>query len=144
MQENFETKEEINSHLVHEVIGHVQRSTLKDRTIFEENNPHLVLENCLFNVDTFQKEDFTPDYYALAKMPVKFEPERDYHNSLFWTFINEIPRPEGRYWSSRRVRRDSEKEVPYKEILNLLRRDGYREKHFVKRDSSFDRSKEYF
>ncbi len=93
MQENFETKEEINSHLVHEVIGHVQRSTLKDRTIFEENNPHLVLENCLFNVDTFQKEDFTPDYYALAKMPVKFEPERDYHNSLFWTFINEILDP---------------------------------------------------
>lgn len=90
VQENFEVKEAVSTHLINEVIGHVQRSTLESRDIFTESNPHLVLENCLFNVDTFQVEPFTPDYHALGKMSVKYDPSIDYRNSLFWRFINEI------------------------------------------------------
>jgi len=88
------TKETISTHLVKEVIGHVQRSTLKSREIFDEGNPHLVLENCLYDMRSGQSEDFTPDYYALAKMPVRYVATIDYHQSLFWTFINEILSPE--------------------------------------------------
>ncbi len=87
-------KEKVSTHLVKEVIGHVQRSTLKPREIFDEGNPHLVLQNCLYNVRTGKREDFTPDYYVLAKMPVEYLPTVDYHKSLFWIFINEILSPE--------------------------------------------------
>ncbi|MGI0080495.1 MAG: phage/plasmid primase, P4 family, partial [Nitrososphaerales archaeon] len=80
--------------LVNEVLGHIERSTLEPREIFDEEKPHLVLQNCLLNLETLQKEEFCHDYYALNKMHVVYDPTKDYKESLFWKFINEILTPE--------------------------------------------------
>jgi putative DNA primase/helicase len=94
IEENVE-KDEISVHLVNEVLGHIERSTVQPSlSIFEETNPHLVLQDCLFNLETMEPEPLTPDYYALAKMKVKYDPSRDYHDSHFWIFLNEILSPE--------------------------------------------------
>lgn len=93
VEQTADVKDSISSHLVNEIIGHVQRSTMRPREIFEEKNPHLVLEDCLLNLSTGEPEHFTQDYFALAKMPVKYDPSIDYRKSLFWFFINEILSP---------------------------------------------------
>lgn len=89
IQENLD-QATVSSHLVHEIIGHVSRSTRESYDIFEESNPHLVLQNSLFNLETMQPEPFTYEYHALASMPVIYNPQIDYHSSLFWKFLNEI------------------------------------------------------
>lgn len=94
IEENVAIKSEVSIHLVNEVIGHVKRSTLKPRAIFEETNPHLVLSNCLLNLGTLEQEPFSPDYYALNKMPVAYDPSNNYRSSRFWSFANEILPPE--------------------------------------------------
>jgi putative DNA primase/helicase len=90
IEENL-PKAEISTHLVNEVLGHVERSTLEEPSIFEESkNPHLVLEDCLFNLETMKTEPFSPEYHSLAKMNVKYDTSIDYKKSKFWKFINEI------------------------------------------------------
>jgi P4 family phage/plasmid primase-like protien len=86
------SKEEISTHLVNEVIAHVERSTIKPRAIFEEHNPHLVLQNCLLNLNDLQMEEFTNGYYALNKMPVAYDQSKDC--LTFKKFISEILSPE--------------------------------------------------
>jgi putative DNA primase/helicase len=81
----------VTNQLVNEVLGHIRRQRMFPRSIFENNNnPHLVLKDCLFNLETFQPECFSPDYYALNKMDVQYKPEIGYKNSLFWKFVNQI------------------------------------------------------
>jgi putative DNA primase/helicase len=80
----------ISIHLINEALGHIRRSTQVGREIFEETNPHLVLENCLLNIETLEQEPFTPNYHALSRMPVTYNPSIDYKKSRFWSFINQI------------------------------------------------------
>lgn len=88
IQSNFASKSQVSTHLINETLAHVSRSTLQPRSIFEENNPHLVLENCLLNLETMQPEEHTPDYYALNKLHVTHDPKASCEN--FLTFIKEI------------------------------------------------------
>ncbi|MDG6967589.1 MAG: hypothetical protein JRN03_07695, partial [Nitrososphaerota archaeon] len=90
VQENFEVKEDVSTHLVNEVAGHVERSTIKPRSIFDETNPHLVLQNGLLNLSSLELEPFTPDYYALNKLPVAFDPSKGCPGPVFQKFITEI------------------------------------------------------
>jgi len=85
-------KEDVSTHLVNEVTAHVERSTIKPRSIFQEHNPHLVLQNCLLNLNDLRKEDFRPEYYALNRMPVAYDAAKDC--PTFKTFIDEILSPE--------------------------------------------------
>lgn len=92
IQSNMEDKTEVSNHLVLEVLGHIQRSTLVDRSIFGSGNPHLVFENCSFNLETLTPEPFSPDRYELNKIPVTYDPAKDC--PAFQQFINEILSPE--------------------------------------------------
>jgi putative DNA primase/helicase len=96
VQELCEDKTEVSTHLVNEVLGHLQRETYRKEglQIFEEKNPHLVLENCLLNLQTLETEPFSPDYYALVKMPVKYDPSAEYKKSKFWKVLNELLTPD--------------------------------------------------
>jgi putative DNA primase/helicase len=90
VQKNVDATE-VSNHLVLETLGQIQRSTLVDRAAFESGNPHLVLENCAFNLETMSPEPFSPDRYELNKLPVKFEPSADC--PTFKNFLSEILSP---------------------------------------------------
>ncbi len=96
IESNTDEKEKalITKHVVNEVFGHIERNNLEDRSIFEENNPHLVLEDCLYNLETKQKEKFRPDYHSLNKYHVRLDESVDYHSCEFWRVLNELSDPE--------------------------------------------------
>lgn len=58
------------------------------------SDPRLVLENCLLNLETLEPEPFTPDYYALNRLNVAFDPQKGCPGPAFGKFINEILAPE--------------------------------------------------
>ena len=90
VQEKALEKSDVSTHLINEALGHVGRSTLAPRSMFEEAKPKLVTADCVVDLETLQREEFSPDYHALGKMPVTYAPEAGYKASSFWTFINEI------------------------------------------------------
>jgi P4 family phage/plasmid primase-like protien len=94
VEQSIESKEEISTHLVNEVLGHIKRSTFKPREIFDSSsrNPHLVVQNGLLNLETFELEPFTPEYFSLNKLNVKYDPSKDCPN--FKQFLSEILSPE--------------------------------------------------
>ena len=51
-----QAREEVSAHQVNEVVGHVERSTIKPESSFEEENPHVVLENGLLNLKALELE----------------------------------------------------------------------------------------
>ena len=94
VEENFSDRALASTHLVNEVIGHIERSTAESRDIFTQNGdtPRLVLENCALNLNTMQVEDFSPGLYALSKIHVKYDPKADC--PVFKKFLNEILSPD--------------------------------------------------
>ncbi|MEM1671414.1 MAG: phage/plasmid primase, P4 family [Archaeoglobaceae archaeon] len=72
--------EETNTHRVNEVIGHIQRLTYVDRSIFDRNIELIALENGVLNLRTGELLPFNPDYYLTVKIPIKFNPEADCPN----------------------------------------------------------------
>ncbi|KUJ94011.1 MAG: Phage/plasmid primase, P4 family [Archaeoglobus fulgidus] len=69
--------EEANRYRVNEVIGHIQRSTYVDRSIFDRNINLIAVENGVLNLQTGELLPFSPDYYLTVKIPVKYNPEAD-------------------------------------------------------------------
>jgi putative DNA primase/helicase len=91
VQRNVE-QSSVSNHLILEVLGHIRRATYVRRSAFSQTNPHLVLQNCLLNLETMQPEPFSPKRYELAKMPVVYDPAKDC--PTFKRFINEVLSPE--------------------------------------------------
>lgn len=93
IQSSF-NRRSINSHLVNEVLAHIERETGgADKSIFERNDsPYSVLLNGVLNLETGELEDFSPDFYSINKIPVRFDPNADCPN--FKSFINEVLSPE--------------------------------------------------
>jgi putative DNA primase/helicase len=87
-------KSKVNSHLVNEVISHIERETAgADRAIFESSAvPHLILLNGVLNLDTMTLEPFTPDYFMLGRLNVTYNPEADC--PVFKQFLSEMLSPE--------------------------------------------------
>ena len=92
IQKNL-AKEFISTNFVNEVIGHVTRSTHSDRNIFAKNSDKtvLVLQNCALDLITLKPVVFSPEHYALNKVPVIYNP--DATCPLFEKFVNEILPP---------------------------------------------------
>jgi P4 family phage/plasmid primase-like protien len=79
---------DVSTHLVNEVIGHIQRSTYVKREEFFKPSPYQALENGLLNVETGQLEGHTPDFYSMNKLPVTFDPAADCPR--FKQFLGEV------------------------------------------------------
>ena len=73
VQQNVEPSA-ISTHLVNEVIGHVQRSTFVKPDIFLSDTQHLVVQNGLLDTSTGKVEAHTPNFYSLTKLPVAYDP----------------------------------------------------------------------
>jgi len=83
---------ELGNNLVSEVIGNVKRSTYVLAEKFYEATPIVVLENGLLNVETSQVIRHTPDYLALSKLPVRYDPSADC--PAIKRFLSEVLYPE--------------------------------------------------
>lgn len=129
IQENFEVKEDVSTHLVNEVTGHVERSTINPRSVFDETNPHLVLQNGLLNLHSLELEPFAPDHYALNKLPVTFDPSKGCPGSCLSEVHHRHTTATRHPRSPRRARGNSEEEVPNEEVLDLPWRHGHRKDH---------------
>lgn len=90
IQNHIDDKTKINTHLVNETIAHIERETGGlDRSIFQKNdNPHIVLENGVLNLETLEFGSFRPDLYSLNCLPVRYDPDADC--PVFKTFISEV------------------------------------------------------
>jgi putative DNA primase/helicase len=85
---------------VNELLNAIRRETFISRDILVDSlkldslepltNPHLALKTNLINLDTLEFEPFNPNYYLLNQLQVSYDENCDYHNSLFWTFINQV------------------------------------------------------
>lgn len=86
---------EITTHVCNEVLNHLRRLFFEDRSIFQPGNPHLVLEDCLFNLKTFLEnpdaqpvEEFNPNYHSLSKIHTSYKKDADCPK--FKKFLSEI------------------------------------------------------
>lgn len=69
--------EEANTHRVNEVIGHIQRSTYRPRSIFDSNIEQVAVKNGVLNLRTLELRPFDPELYLTVYIPVKFDPTKD-------------------------------------------------------------------
>jgi len=75
---------------LNEVINFVTCSTLKDT---DTTPPHLILvKNGILNVKTEKLEDFSPDYFILNAVPVKYDPNAKIN--AIENFVKEIVHPD--------------------------------------------------
>ena len=79
---------DVSSHLVNEVVGHIQRSTYVKRERFYEPSSRLVVENGLLDTEKYALEPHTPDFYSMNKLPVVYNPEADCPR--FRQFLGEV------------------------------------------------------
>jgi putative DNA primase/helicase len=75
-----------------EVINFVVCSTLKDT---DTTPPHLILvKNGILNIETEKLEEFSPDYFILNTVPVKYDPNAKIN--VIENFVKEIVHPDDR------------------------------------------------
>ena len=86
--QNIVSEEYVNKRLCEEVIGHIQRSTYKQRNEFENDSLILVFKNCIFNLLTFEMQSHNPDNLSRVKLPVAYESNLDCPNIK--KFIGEV------------------------------------------------------
>ncbi len=92
----FLDKKRVTTHLVNEVLGHIERATRKPADIFDnsipDDDPIIVVSNGILHLNTRKLEPFSPNRYLLTKLPVKYDPNADCPR--FKQFINEILDPD--------------------------------------------------
>lgn len=62
-------------HRVEEALFHIKAKTYRDRKIFDMALNLIPLQNGILDIVNLQFFDYTPDYYFLSKIPVKFNPD---------------------------------------------------------------------
>lgn len=84
---------EESSVLCGEVIGKIQRATYTDRQQFTENTEHkVVIVNGILDLDTYELQPHSPDFRALTRFPLTFEPGVQCPRIL--KFLDEVMRRE--------------------------------------------------
>ena len=83
---------DVSKHLCEEAIAHVQRSSYRKRSDFDDNPMTLVLENCLFDLETFEMQAHSPEYLSRVKLPVSYDPLADCPRIT--RFLGEVMYPE--------------------------------------------------
>ncbi len=64
-----------SGNLCGEIIGKIQRATYVDRKAFTENGAHkIVVRNGILDLDSYELQSHNPNFYALTRFPLKFEP----------------------------------------------------------------------
>lgn len=74
---------ECSNHKVSEVIGIIRRRTYVNRSDFNNDFSKLVLENCLFDLETFEEKEYDKEFLTTVKFPITFD-----KNARCLKFIN--------------------------------------------------------
>lgn len=64
---------ECSNHIVSEVIGIIRRRTYVNRSNFNNDFSKLILENGLFNLNTFELSDYDKEFLTTVKFPIVFD-----------------------------------------------------------------------
>lgn len=65
---------ECSNHKVNEVIGIIRRRTYVSRSDFNSDFLKLVLENGLFDLDSFERTEYDKEFLSTVKFPIKYDP----------------------------------------------------------------------
>jgi putative DNA primase/helicase len=82
----------IKTRNVIEILNHIRRSTYINRRELNKDKQIIVIENGVFNLDTFSLENFDPNILTTYKLPVTYNPNADCPRIK--KFISEILNPE--------------------------------------------------
>ena len=77
-----------SSHLVSEVVNSVKRNSYVDREIFDERPELICMENGIFNIESKEFFEHTPDYRFLVKIPVTYDAKQEC--PVFDRFVEDI------------------------------------------------------
>ena len=77
MVEQFTGGRRVSTRSVSEAVGHVERKRYVDRSIFDNNEHEIALQNGVLNTTTFEFTEHSPDRYFLQKIPVAYDPSAE-------------------------------------------------------------------
>lgn len=66
-------KDDANTHIVEEVLGHIRRSTYIPLETIDEGDNILNVANGLVNMQTCELQEHTPLYHSFIQLPVRFD-----------------------------------------------------------------------
>jgi len=82
----------LSTHFVNEVLDHIRRSTLRQRSEFDKNIYTINLKNGLLDIRTLELKPHDPNYLSIIQLPVEWNPRAECPR---WDkFISEIVEPE--------------------------------------------------
>jgi len=67
----------LSTHFVNEVLDHIRRSTLRQRSEFDKNIYTINLKNGLLDIRTLELKPHTPDYLSIIQLPVEWNPRAE-------------------------------------------------------------------
>jgi putative DNA primase/helicase len=80
-------------HFVSEALAYIQSRTYISRERIEaENAKYLNFDNCLFNLETWETEEHTPEIKSISQIPVEYNPEAKCPTIA--NFLNDVAKPE--------------------------------------------------
>ncbi len=86
--------EEISTHTMNEIIGHIERATYSDRSIALDGTEDVNLMDCIVNVMTGKWREHSPDEIFFTQLPFAYHP--DATCPAIDNFIEEVFAPEDR------------------------------------------------
>jgi len=70
---------------VSEILGHIRRETYIPATHLEKNRQYICFKNCISNLETGEKQGFTPRLFVTTKIPITYNPNQstdEIHNYI--------------------------------------------------------------
>ena len=67
--------DKVTTHLVNEVVNHIQRRTFVHRDDFDNDANIINMDNGLYNIKTGELSPHTPKYLSMHKSPIRYNPD---------------------------------------------------------------------
>jgi P4 family phage/plasmid primase-like protien len=90
---------EVSTNQVNEILNHIIRRTLTDRSEFDADIEWLTLKNCMVNLETLETKPFGPEWMATIQIPVNYYHHNDDNftensiNDFFEWIVDPISHP---------------------------------------------------
>ncbi|MFH0768344.1 MAG: phage/plasmid primase, P4 family [Chloroflexota bacterium] len=91
-QRRVPDSELLTKYKINEVVGHIQRSTYCDRSLFNREKWVLNLENGLLDIRNKELKPHIPEFFCTIRIPVAYDPQADCPRIR--QFFGEVLRPE--------------------------------------------------
>lgn len=74
-----------------EIKGHITRSSYRNRQDFDKDLNIVNMKNGLYNIQTGEFRQHSPDYLSMIQIPVTYDPKAK--SNRFGKFLNEVTYP---------------------------------------------------